>query len=126
MESNAWLVLVTAGLCLDICGVIILAGPLLNFSFKDYNRIKNYFKKLEEDMKKSLELNKDADLTKPQPQTAMMVWTAYELLRVERNQVGYERNASFDKLTALKEARIALIIIITGFLLQIIGNAIKA
>lgn len=125
MESNAWLVLATAGLSLDICGVVILAGPLLNFSFKDHDRIKNYFKKLDNDMKTLSNINNIAEMNKPQPPTAALVWTSYELLRVERNQVGYERNNSFDKLRMRKEAIIALIIITTGFFLLIISSWIR-
>jgi len=120
MESNAWLVLVTAGLSLDICGIIILAGPLLKFRF-------NYYK----DLKKRISILKEqygeAVIARQTPDkfTLSSKFVLMELSRIEKNTFEVFGWYAADELIAFKNGIIGLIIIISGFLLQIIGNAMK-
>jgi len=119
MESNAWLVLVTAGLVFDICGVIILAGPLLKFNRKKLENAEASLKRQNKIMSKKeiIFLGKYPEVTKKHLEKLtdlILQGTMIEDVQKQR-----------EKEHVSKEARIALIIITTGFLLQIIGNAMK-
>jgi len=119
IESNAWLVLVTAGLSLDIAGIIILTKPLLRFNLRFYNYlVHEHNRHLEwaESVFNSEEKYKKMQNIKTSWIDFRGALTAS--LRNQVEQMDYERQFIGNTL-------IALIIIISGFFLQIIGNIIK-
>lgn len=128
IESNAWLVPLVMGLSLDIAGVIILAGPLLNFNHQQANAISN---SVDNNYKKMIYDKKERD--KLDPNNIKSDDTFYYsqdidyrfanlTYQLSRNQLNDVRREFYN----FKNSRIALTILVTGFTLQIIGNIIQS
>ena len=125
--SEEWLFLIVMGLLLDILGVIILTGPLLQFDLKDFKGLKRRYEKTEieygyavekhEHVKKYGTPNAKTTLTKE--------YLLRELARLDEFvHFGFLRNEE-EKLNHFENAIIALVVIITGFVLQVIGNILQ-
>ena len=132
MESNGWLVLVTAGLTLDICGVIILilgnskslftfqlnAKRLRKRSKQNVNNLTVWASFLE-NVPNSASFN---DL----PKLIREMSTIHNKISVLQYEISHlHKLITLDIMSLRKESLIPIIILITGFLLQILGNWIK-
>ena len=135
MESNGWLVLVTAGLSLDIAGIIILSKPLLSFNRKttgdllaELIKTRDYLNYItgvliDYELKPhSVHMSKKTNTDKLEQLLDVQIFHTTKnnfnliLSKIKQEQVHFDiRN----------NATIALIIISIGFFLQIIGNAMK-
>ncbi len=127
MESNAWLVPMIAGLCLDICGVVILSHPLLKFNPKIYDYHIERNKELREKFDKENKTYKES-IDKPEGEKTLAYgdFVIKELTRLDYNISALQANTSLTKNLQRQDAIIALIIITTGFLLMIVGSVMSA
>lgn len=129
--SDHWLVFMIAGLCMDICGIIILLGPIL------YNE-PNRKKKLIDDIKNTKAISLTNNVFRyyqPWHSSDKDIHVLYkklidkeiamtiELLQHQILQLTIFLYAKDRWL--FRTAKSALVIIVMGFLLQIIGNAMK-
>lgn len=108
IESNAWLVPMIFGLCLDICGVVILAGPLLQGYF-------NY----------SLPKNVWGTRIPPNPMKSKLDFIENHIDVLEMKLMNLVMSDSVERDILQKNVRVSLIIITTGFILQIVGNIMR-
>lgn len=129
MESNGWLVLVTAGLSLDIAGIIILSQPLLAFNRKTFDdlmtelrRTSDYLDHVVEDLTDGVLIGTKINITNLQKMVKIQIFQTeknkFDLILSKIKQEEVHHNIR-------KNVIIALIIISIGFFLQIIGNAMK-
>ncbi len=132
MESNSWLVPLISGLMLDIAGIIILTGPLFKISHKFYNLTINPNDIFDESdsLNDSFKIatSKFSETDKIDKGIQIMSKKLFQKhLVLEINTLGILFKMLI--LTTLLQDRkkfrtaiFALIVIITGFFLQIIGN----
>lgn len=113
-----WLYLMLAGLGMDIVGVWMLAGPILNISLKN----KSTLEKQTADAIKEYKRVKDQ---KPlQPDSEMATWSG--VARLEAIIYQLHLRILNEKIEHKQRAVIALIIISAGFTCQIFANMIQA
>ena len=126
MDTSAWLVFTIYGLCLDICGVVILAAPLLNINYNIKNLRENVEKQYIKMMasKKIYDAYDSSKIDRGETlYTTPIIDHKFNLLYYNINRIKYYEYV--DKLKNSKNTRIALIIITTGFLLIIVGNVMQ-
>jgi hypothetical protein len=115
---NEWFYVMIVGLAMDIIGVWMLVGPLLNVNL----RHKSSLEKNTQDAIKEYERVKEQKPSKPDSEMAM--WSGVARLEA----IIYQLHLSLlkEKITHRETAIRALIIITVGFMLQIIANMIQA
>ncbi len=115
---NEWFYVMILGLAMDIIGVWMLVGPLLNVNL----RHKSNLEKNTQDAIKEYERVKDQKAGNLNSEHAM--WSGVARLEA----IIYQLHLSLlkEKITHRETAIRALIIITVGFMLQIIANMIQA
>lgn len=135
---EGWIVLMITGLCLDICGIVILAGPLLRVDLNEAGLFRSINISSRNSIQREIRRLSIEEATTKEIAEQIMKNMPEHLKRgnnfFSESQQLHTNNVAFsgkiiemeeDKVRHAKNAVIALIIITSGFFLQIIANVMK-
>lgn len=129
--SDAWLVPMTIGLCLDMCGVFLLAKTITFSRFvKDGKAVfdQEIRKELEMYSKKSkanfVKINTILNEKIPLPEEYTLRQAFNEIFRIEASFANYQLYIHDEKLIKIKHNVSNIIIIVFGIGLMILGTAL--
>ena len=125
--SDSWLVLMVAGLFLDIAGVIILVGPLLRYNFKKDSSYIQSIEKSRDILKKASQKFKAAQKDPPpsHPTVNYDFYSDYQIARINFEHFDFVFEQLKKEYSNYKEGKIGVAILSLGFVLQIISNMIR-
>lgn len=131
MESNAWLVFVIAGLMLDIAGIIIIVGPQLRYKLtgiEEVGRRREESKKEWKELDKKIKNMSQSDIKKLTDNPIneySLIQLNKELLRIETIALSSFENELGGRYDAKSAIIFGIVVISSGFILQMIGNFMK-
>ena len=125
--DNAWLVPATVGLGLDICGIVILVGPLLNTKLTSLTKLSAAVKKNHITLEAHKKTVKKLD--PKNPKGSQEIYMAVEVDKIIASLIYQINDMKFNELVITYKnsinARVALVVITTGFLLLIASNFMR-
>lgn len=115
---NEWFYIMSVGLAMDIIGIWMLAGPLLNINLKNKSNLEKKVKEAVEEYERV----KNQKLLEDDSEVAM--WSGVAKL----DAIVYQLHLSIlrEKILHREKSIPALIIITVGFMLQFFANMMQA